>query len=178
MASFWMASAARDRRRPQKYWFQVFHAFQLLFDDRRAGSGGLRSRLCALSIDVVCSLIGCRPPPANSPSLRAKRSNPFFLCAARWIASSLRSLAQTLRVCLTLMGLNTTSHSRGARRPSFAGNLAPKNTEGAGKTGCALHPRSHVRCASKNAAHEHTGSAENTRPSLRNGFTAYTISSW
>jgi hypothetical protein len=26
----------------------------------------------------------------------------------------------------------------------------------------------------KNAAHEHTGSAENTRPSLRNGFTAYT----
>jgi hypothetical protein len=30
-----------------------------------------------------------------------------------------------------------------------------------------------VRCASRNAAHEHTGSAENTRPSLRNGFTAY-----
>ncbi|QDW36410.1 hypothetical protein FFI89_004170 [Bradyrhizobium sp. KBS0727] len=30
----------------------------------------------------------------------------------------------------------------------------------------------------RNAAHEHTGSAENTRPSLRNGFTAYTISSW
>jgi hypothetical protein len=26
----------------------------------------------------------------------------------------------------------------------------------------------------KKAAHEHTGSAENTRPSLRNGFTAYT----
>jgi hypothetical protein len=30
----------------------------------------------------------------------------------------------------------------------------------------------------KNAAHEHTGSAESLRPSLRNGFTAYTSSSW
>jgi hypothetical protein len=56
-------------------------------------------------------------------------------------------------------------------------NLALE-TEGAGKTGRALHPRSRVRCASKNAAHEHTGSAENTRPSLRNGFTAYTSSPW
>jgi hypothetical protein len=27
-------------------------------------------------------------------------------------------------------------------------------------------------------AHEHTGLAESLRPSLRNGFTAYTISSW
>jgi hypothetical protein len=27
-------------------------------------------------------------------------------------------------------------------------------------------------------AHEHTGLAETHRPSLRNGFTAYTISSW
>src|SRR5258707_4603011 len=32
---------------------------------------------------------------------------------------------------------------------SFAGTLAPLKSEGAGKTGCALHPRSHVRCASK-----------------------------
>src|SRR6202012_1461402 len=37
--------------------------------------------------------------------------------------------------------------------------------EGAGMTVCALNPRSHVRCASKNnAAHEHTGSAETLRP--------------
>src|SRR4051794_7482945 len=45
-------------------------------------------------------------------------------------------------------------------------------TEGAGKTGCALHPRSRVQCAQK-CAHEHTGPAESIRPSLRNGFTAY-----
>src|SRR5882757_5680897 len=31
-----------------------------------------------------------------SPSLRAKRSNPFFLCAARWIASVATLLAMTI----------------------------------------------------------------------------------
>ena len=55
--------------------------------------------------------------------------------------------------------------------------LLPRK-EGAGKTGCALHPRSHVHCASKKYAHEHTGSAETLRPSLRNGSTVYTCSPW
>ena len=44
----------------------------------------------------------------------------------------------------------------------------PKNSEGAGKAGCPQHPRS---CAKM-----HTGDRKvrrNTRPSLRNGFTAY-----
>ena len=49
-----------------------------------------------------------------------------------------------------------------------------RKTEGAGKTGCALHPRSRVQTVRKNA-HEHTGSAETLRPSLRNGFTAYFV---
>ena len=49
---------------------------------------------------------------------------------------------------------------RGHTRPS---------REGAGKTGCALHPRSHVQRKTKNA-HEQTGSAETLRPSLRNGL--------
>ena len=58
-------------------------------------------------------------------------------------------------------------------RPSHARNVAPsEKIEGAGKTGCALHPRSRVQTAQKNA-HEHTGSAETLRPSPRNGFTAY-----
>ena len=49
-------------------------------------------------------------------------------------------------------------------------------SEGAGKTGCAPHPRSRVPiCAVAKAAHEHTGSAEASRPSLRNGFTAYFV---
>jgi hypothetical protein len=36
----------------------------------------------------VCVSMICRL--CLSPSLRAQRSNPFFLCAAKWIASSLR----------------------------------------------------------------------------------------
>ena len=35
--------------------------------------------------------------------------------------------------------------SRGALRPSFAEKLPALQSEGAGKTGCALHPRSRVR---------------------------------
>ena len=51
---------------------------------------------------------------------------------------------------------------------------SPKR-EGAGKTGCTLHPRSRVQKQIAKNAHEHTGSAEAVRPSLRNGFTAYTV---
>jgi len=47
--------------------------------------------------------------------------------------------------------------------------------EGAGNAGCTLHPRSRVQWV-KGSAHEHTGSAEALRHSLRNGFTAYTCS--
>ena len=40
-----------------------------------------------------------RRPKAPTPSLQAKRSNPSRRSGTEWIASSLRSLAQTLRVC-------------------------------------------------------------------------------
>jgi hypothetical protein len=46
--------------------------------------------------------------------------------------------------------------------PRFSISFASSKEEGAGKSGCALHPRSHVQCASKESAHEHTGEAENT----------------
>ena len=48
---------------------------------------------------------------------------------------------------------------------------APLKTEGAGKTGRSPHPRSPVR--KKCTGGVTTGSAETVRPSLRNGFTAY-----
>src|SRR5207248_11323752 len=46
---------------------------------------------------------------------------------------------------------DTTSRSRGAMRPSCESNHSPSKTEGAGKTGCALHPRSRVQCAQESA---------------------------
>src|SRR5690242_4395833 len=58
--------------------------------------------------------------------------------------------------------------------PSFVSSL-PSSSEGAGKTGCWLHPRSRVRLRIVRNAHEHTGTAETLRPSLRNGFTAYFV---
>ena len=69
---------------------------------------------------------------------------------------------------------NTASRSRGSLRPRFEFDCHPlREQEGAGKAGCALHPRSRVQRATSKSAHEHTGSAEAVRPSLRNGFTAY-----
>jgi hypothetical protein len=58
-------------------------------------------------------------------------------------------------------------------RPSFVSIFTLEKQEGAGKAGCALHPRSRVQLLLAKNAHEHTGSAESIRPSLRNGFTAY-----
>ena len=75
---------------------------------------------------------------------------------------------------------DTPSPSRRAFRASFANNVPPSafrgrrrpSREGAGKTGCALHPRSRVQGVERDA-HEHTGSAEAVRPSLRNGFNGF-----
>jgi len=52
---------------------------------------------------------------------------------------------------------------------------SPAKVEGAGKTGCTLHPRSRVQDAHSKSAHEHTGSAEAFRPSLRSGLTTYFV---
>ena len=51
----------------------------------------------------------------------------------------------------------------------------PQKKRDAGKTGCALHPRSRVQGSKTKNAHEHTGSAEAVRPSLRSGATAYIV---
>jgi len=53
--------------------------------------------------------------------------------------------------------------------------VVPPKKEGAGNAGCALHPRSRAQRCAKESAHEHTGSAEALRHSLRNGFTAYFV---
>jgi len=48
--------------------------------------------------------------------------------------------------------------------PEVLQSTSPSKSEGAGKTGCAPHPRSHVRVAQEQAAHEHTGLAEASGP--------------
>jgi len=46
--------------------------------------------------------------------------------------------------------MGTQLRSPGASRPKFYKDLPCSNQEGAGKTGCALHPRSRVQRAQKN----------------------------
>ena len=59
-------------------------------------------------------------------------------------------------------------------RPSFANSFAPKKR---GRREDRVRAAPAVPCAkvAKKNAHEHTGSAEAVRPSLRNGFTAYFV---
>ena len=64
--------------------------------------------------------------------------------------------------------------SRGAMRPRFAGTFVPLEIRGRREDRVRAAPA--VSCARcRRSAHEHTGSAENIRHSLRNGFTAYSV---
>ena len=100
-----------------------------------------------------------------NPSLRGakRRSNPVFA----WGSGLLRCARNDGRTHLLILAT--------AFCPSLAKSFAPPRQEGAGKTGCAPHPRSRVQWALNNNAHEQTGSAETLRPSLRNGLTAYAV---
>ena len=89
---------------------------------------------------------------------------------------SLSSGAHSRKPVAGMTGRYTSAFSRHAA-PEFCKFIRPKKIEGAGKTGCALHPRSRVPMHIAKNAHEHTGSAEAVRPSLRNGFTAYFVPS-
>jgi hypothetical protein len=63
--------------------------------------------------------------------------------------------------------------SRGAIRPRFASTLSLQENRGRRESRVRAAPAvSRAICAQEHA-HEHTGSAESIRPSLRNGFTAY-----
>jgi hypothetical protein len=57
-------------------------------------------------------------------------------------------------------------------RASFAGNIPPSESEGAGNAGCTLHPRSRVQTGLEMRTRAYR-SAEAIRHSLRNGVTVY-----
>ena len=67
------------------------------------------------------------------------------------------------------------SRSRDADRPRFASSFAPRNLRAQGRPGAHCTRGLACKCALRERAHEHTGSAEAVRPSLRNGFTAYNV---
>ena len=65
------------------------------------------------------------------------------------------------------------SRSRRAFRASFAINFPPSANRGRREDRVRAAPAVSRAICTKKCAHEHTGSAESIRPSLRNGFTAY-----
>jgi hypothetical protein len=63
---------------------------------------------------------------------------------------------------------------RDAKRPKSCTNIVPRETRAQGTPGARCTRGLVCKTAQKNA-HEHTGSAEAIRHSLRNGFTAYSV---
>ena len=68
-----------------------------------------------------------------------------------------------------------TLHSRDALRPRFALETLPSKKQRAqGRPGARCTRGLVCKCAQRNA-HEHTGTGGASRPSLRSGFTAYSV---
>src|SRR5437588_9646440 len=70
---------------------------------------------------------------------------------------------------------DTTPPSRGADRPRFASSFALLEIRGRREDRVRAAPAVSRAIAHSKNAHEHTGSAGASRPSLRNGFTAYFV---
>src|SRR6478609_62586 len=68
-----------------------------------------------------------------------------------------------------------TSRSRDMFCPRFALSFAPSGNRGRREDRVHAAPAVSCAIAHKERAHEHTGSAETLRPSLRSGFTAYFV---
>jgi hypothetical protein len=67
------------------------------------------------------------------------------------------------------------SRSRGAFRPSFAGRSALWSKRAQGRPGAGWHPRSAARHGAQKKPHSSIQVKPNTRPSLRDGRTAYAV---
>jgi len=71
------------------------------------------------------------------------------------------------------MTVDTVLRSRGALRPRFAGRLPALSNQGRREDRVRAAPAVSCAMCTKRCAHEHTGPAGASPPSLRNGFTAY-----
>ena len=110
---------------------------------RELDSGATRCRVCSIceergdcvrASEIV--MLAC----AVFSALR-----PFHVIASE-AKQSILSLRRRMDCFASLaMTVDTVSPSRGADRPRFASSFVAQKSEGAGKTGCSLHPRSRVQ---------------------------------
>jgi hypothetical protein len=103
------------------------------------------------------------------PSLRAERSNP---CSNKRMDCSVTFAPHNDNA--DGIHTHTSTISPRGTREFWNSCSASETSEGAGKAGCSLHPRPRVqnKKAHERSHHRFTGV---TRPSLRNGFTAYFV---
>src|SRR5437879_2865731 len=85
------------------------------------------------------------------------------MCRSRWWA----------RLRFAPYSTNMRLRSRDAMRPRFDSNFTLLDRRGHREDRVRAAPAVSCATCTKKNAHEHTGSAETLRPSLRNGFTAY-----
>jgi hypothetical protein len=109
-------------------------------------------------------------PTASRPSLRESPRGDSLDCFRNdgaWATAPLFQIAFQIA--------DMPWHSRGAFRPSFPSSLHPLSVKRAqGRPGAGWHPWPVVpKKRARNAQRENHRAAENTRPSLRSGLTAY-----
>ena len=68
---------------------------------------------------------------------------------AVWVPAFAGTTCGESRIQLSNSDADATPHSRGANSTRALIHFVPSKTEGAGKTGCTLHPRSRVQSAQK-----------------------------
>jgi hypothetical protein len=88
------------------------------------------------------------------------------------VARMQQSWPQGNHLLLTLMGGYGAAPSR-RETPELCSHTLPPENRGRREDRVRAAPAVSCAMCTKKCAHEHTGSAESIRPSLRNGFTAY-----
>src|SRR5437660_1311084 len=138
--------------------------------------GGLAGRCVGLKPTVGCAIAThlqerfvANCSDLKGLSLRAKQS----ILVARMSAATSGAVLKRPRMSLRSSGLRSSiPHSRGANAPELCKIIRPTAKRAQGMPG-ACCTRGLVCNSAKKDAHEHTGTAEALRHSLRSGFTAY-----
>jgi hypothetical protein len=129
--------------------------------------------------DVEFRTSNFRFQPANNasivePPLRAQRSNPFFLCAARWIASRSLSSGAHSRDPLARNDVGLQTRIRIPRRDApEAFHEISRPSEGVGNAGCPWHPRPRVHLLVVESTRVTTSTPESPGVPARNGFNGF-----
>src|SRR5213593_4635089 len=107
---------------------------------------------------------GLSPPPWQAPKYSAGRDGSDWTQLGMIISGN--RIRSERRICQRVLA---------ARRARVVLGCSALFVRGRREDRVRAAPAVSCAMCTKKCAHEHTGPAENTRPSLRNGFTAYSV---